>query len=186
MVYFNNFTWKFLIVIGMCFFCKNSYAQGGLAVKIDGSQQIVSVWQQPDPISSYLEIAGSYGNSTPPTVIITDPTLEHAFNPILMTSRSNLATNKAVAIWKAYEFSSGNFSIQLSIATSLGWTAGSITTFSDPNEMPSNVYHGDISDDGQVIVVEWLTEIISSGAEMIRRAQTTDGGSNWITYLIGL
>lgn len=153
---------------------------GNPDVKVDGYNEVVSIWHQDHVTTGFLTVNGAYGTSSPTTTVITDPSSVHAFSPVLAASHSNTTATTAVAVWKAYDLTTGDYIIQAAVASTSGWTANSGVTLSDSvNEIPQDEYRVDISDDGSIIGVQWVTYLIATGDIAVRRVVSTDGGSTW-------
>ncbi len=166
------FTHAFIACFSLFFL--NSPLQASNQVSgIDGNNEIVAVWHQPDEITSHLQINGSYGKTNPSTTALTEPLLVHAYNPILATSKIPLAQVRAIALC----LSNGNEKIQAAVALSTGWSRESIETISREHEIPNNDYQVTISADGQDITATWSSFIDDQLTNRV--LSSIDGGATW-------
>jgi len=175
-----------LLFCGIYLFSFSYCGAQSLSTKVDGNNEMVSVWHKADPKTGLLTIVGSYGTLSPKTVTITNPLLVHAYNPVLATSRNVLSATQAVAVWRSYVLLSESFAIQTSLVFSngSGWTPGDVTTFEDSNELPAEDYKVDISGDGTVITILWSTHLAVPEIYKLRLETSTDSGASWkTTYL---
>lgn len=166
---------------GAIFFIGEAHAACASHLKIDGYNQIITVWQEIDTIAQSLKIMGSYGNSNPKSVVLTDPFTIDASNPVLASSQSKSKKNvTAAVVWKALDLKTKKQMLQVAVATNDGWSTDSTITISDPdNEIPQNQYQIEVSENGLVIGVVWSSLIISEGKIVTRRVYSDDRGESW-------
>lgn len=150
-------------------------------IGMDGSGNIVAVWEAFNLNARAYCINGTFGSSFPNTITqISDPSLYNALSPILVPSRSSKATTKAVAVWLANDLSTTNKVIQASICTVLSWnTIPSNLSLNDGSEVPNNDFQATISDDGNTIVITWSSYFPNIQNTVGRFVQSTNGGLTW-------
>jgi hypothetical protein len=172
----------FAFIFGLCLgtnvLCATS---GNPVVRVDGFDQIAIVWHETDTATGFLKIMATYGTGSTSSLNLTNPTLFHAFGPVLATSKAGLLTPvNAVAAWKAYDLNTGAQVIQVGVCSAGSWTINSGITVSDPvNEIPQNEYDVTISGDCTIIGIIWTSYMIATGDVQIRHVYSVNAGTTW-------
>lgn len=149
------------------------------SLKMDGANQMVEVWQEIDAKKEVWKIMGRYAQSSDP-VTLTNPQELQAIEPVLAVSAGSLASTRGAVVWKAFDLSNGQQMLQAATLTDSGWLTNSgVTISSILEEVPGNEYNISISDDGQIIVINWRSYMIGSDKAAYRCVKSTDGGINW-------
>lgn len=174
-----------LFVLFIFIFCIWSYGHtivvsGSFITKIDGSSAIINAWKTVNPSTSFLQIYATYNNSSAVNLNRDDKNL-HVMNTHLATSKNPSASTQAVIAWIAIDSVKSTYKVQARIATKNGWTEHSNVTLSssEGDEKPSNEVQVEISDDGYIINVVWMSEITANHNKVIRANFSTDGGMTW-------
>lgn len=179
-VFFILFRKELIFLFIFSLFATSSL-QAAKDVKINSTNQIIAVWQEVDPVFNRLQIKGSYTLLQPGGVILTDPSIIHAFSPIVAIPTSPAAIIKAIMVCKAYVMLTGNIELHYAIATASGWTAFSSTNVLLNDDDVFDDYDITLSADALNILITYTgydgTQVRS------RIIQSTNGGSSWTQRL---